>query len=322
MKARAESRRTESDVVKLSFHPSSFPLRHVSCIVRAQVLQFNIMKWQNARQSSNVEDQRGRGGVVGGGIGIGTLVLAAVVYFMGGNPMDVLQGGGGAPTTQTRQMPAGGAGADDEEAKFVKAVLGDTEDTWRELFRRRGRQYREPKLVLFTGRVNSACGIAGSATGPFYCPSDQKMYIDLAFFRELRQKYGAPGDFAQAYVIAHEVGHHVQNQLGTMDKVNSLQARASEKQANALSVKLELQADFYAGVWAHYAQKRGLVERGDIDEALGAASAVGDDRLQQQGQGYVVPDSFTHGSSRQRQEWFARGFQSGDITQGDTASIR
>ena len=277
------------------------------------------MKWKNARQSSNVEDRRGRG-VVGGGIGIGTLVLAAVVYFMGGNPLTVLQGGG-APSPRVSQ-PAAGAGINDEESQFVKAVLGDTEDTWSALFQRRGRQYREPKLVLFTDRVQSACGIAGSATGPFYCPADEKVYIDLAFFRQLRQQYGAPGDFARAYVIAHEIGHHVQNQLGTMDKVNSRQRGASKEQANALSVKLELQADFYAGVWAHYAQKRGLVESGDINEALRAASAVGDDRLQEQAQGYVVPDSFTHGSSRQRQEWFARGYQSGDITQGDTSNIR
>ena len=279
------------------------------------------MKWKNARQSSNVQDLRGRGGVVGGGIGIGTLIIGAIIYFMGGDPTVVLQQPGGAPSSQVSQ-PAAGAGANDEEKQFVAAVLGDTEDTWSALFQRRGRTYRPPKLVLFTDRVQSACGIAGSATGPFYCPADQKVYIDLAFFRQLRQNYGAPGDFARAYVIAHEVGHHVQNQLGTMDKVNSLQRRASEKQANALSVKLELQADFYAGVWAHYAQKRGLVERGDIEEALGAASAVGDDRLQQQAQGYVVPDSFTHGSSRQRQEWFLRGYQSGDMTQGDTANVR
>lgn len=279
------------------------------------------MKWQNARQSSNVEDQRGRGGVVGGGIGIGTLVLAAIVYFMGGNPMDVLQGSG-APPPSSQSRPAPGAGANDEEKKFVASVLGDTEDTWSALFQKRGRTYHPPKLVLFTDRVQSACGVAGSSTGPFYCPGDQKLYIDLAFFRQLKQNYGAPGDFAQAYVIAHEVGHHVQNELGTMDKVNSLQQRASEKQANALSVKLELQADFYAGVWAHYAQKRGLLEQGDVEEALGAASAVGDDRLQKQAQGYVVPDSFTHGSSAQRQQWFMRGFQTGDMTAGDTANVR
>ncbi len=279
------------------------------------------MKWKNARESSNVEDQRGSGGMVGGGIGIGTLVLAAIVYFMGGNPMEVLQGSGGvAPSSQSR--PAPGAGANDEEGKFVRAVLGSTEDVWSDIFAKRGKTYHAPKLVLFSDRVQSACGIAGSATGPFYCPGDQKLYLDTSFFRQMQTQLGAPGDFARAYVIAHEVGHHVQNELGTMEKVDALQRRASEKQANALSVKLELQADFYAGVWAHYAQERGLLERGDIDEALGAASAVGDDRLQEESQGYVVPDSFTHGTSRQRQQWFMRGFQTGDITQGDTANVQ
>ena len=219
------------------------------------------MKWQNARQSSNVEDRRGRGGAVGGGIGIGTLVIGAIIYFMTGDSSLLTNPPGAvAPSSQSRQAPGAGV-SDDEEKEFVEAVLGDTEDTWGALFQRRGRTYHNPKLVLFTDRVQSACGIAGSSTGPFYCPGDQKLYIDLAFFRELRQKYGAPGDFARAYVIAHEVGHHVQNELGTMDKVSALQQRASEKQKNALSVKLELQADFYAGVWAHYAQKRGLVER-------------------------------------------------------------
>ena len=257
--------------------------------------------------------------MVGGGIGVGTLVLAAIVYFMGGNPMTVLTGSGGVPSSQVSgQNPR----SNDETKQFVASVLGSTEDVWSDIFRKRGKTYRPPTLVLFTDRVQSACGIAGSATGPFYCPGDQKLYLDTSFFRQMQTQLGAPGDFAQAYVIAHEIGHHVQNQLGTMDKVNSLQQRASEKQANALSVKLELQADFYAGVWAHYAQKRGLVERGDIDEALGAASAVGDDRLQQQAQGYVVPDSFTHGSSRQRQEWFMRGYQTGDMTKGDTADVR
>ena len=272
-----------------------------------------------------MEDQRGRGGVVGGGIGVGTLVLAAIVYFMGGNPMAVLQSGAGAPTAQTQQIPAGGtggAGANDEERQFAGAVLGSTEDVWSEIFRKRGKQYHPTKLVLFTDRIQSACGLSSSATGPFYCPGDQKVYLDLSFFRQLRQKYGAPGDFACAYVIAHEVGHHVQDELGTMSKVSSLQARANEKQANALSVKLELQADFYAGVWAHYARQSGLTEPGDIREALGAANAVGDDRLQEEAQGYVVPDSFTHGTSQQRQQWFMRGFQTGDITQGDTANER
>lgn len=242
------------------------------------------MKWKDARQSSNVEDQRGRGGVVGGGIGIGTLVLAAIVYFMGGNPLAVIQGSGGvAPSSQTSQsQQAPGAGTNDEEKQFVPAVLGSTEDVWKDVFAKRGKTYRPPKLVLFSNRVQSACGLASSASGPFYCPGDQKLYLDTAFFREMQTQLNAPGDFARAYVIAHEVGHHVQNLLGTMDKVNSLEERANKKQANALSVKLELQADFYAGVWAHYAQQRGLVESGDINEALGAASAVGDDRLQKE----------------------------------------
>ena len=284
------------------------------------------MKWRNARQSSNVEDQRGRGALpIGGGIGVGTLILGLVIYFMGGDPTVVLNQPGVAPSSPSQQrgaQPSAGAPANDEETQFVRAVLGSTEDVWGQLFRQRGDKYRRPTLVLFSNRVQSACGIAGSATGPFYCPNDQKLYIDLSFFRELRTKFGAPGDFAEAYVIAHEVGHHVQNQLGTMDKVQSLQQRASQNQANALSIKLELQADFYAGVWAHYAQQQGLLEKGDVDEALNAASAVGDDRLQRETQGYVVPDSFTHGTSRQRQQWFARGFQSGDISQGDTSNVR
>ncbi len=260
--------------------------------------------------------------MVGGGIGIGTLVLAAIVYFMGGNPMTVLEGSGGAPSSQGSQPSAGGAtgGANDEELQFVKAVVGSTEDVWGEQFRKRGKVYHRPKLVLFTNQVQSACGVAGSSTGPFYCPGDQKVYLDLAFFRQLKQQFGAPGDFARADVIAHEIGHHVQDELGTMDKVNALEDRASKTQANALSVKLELQADFYAGVWAHYAQEKLRLDKGDIDEALGAASAVGDDRLQKETQGYVVPDSFTHGTSAQRQQWFMRGFQSGDMTQGDTGS--
>ena len=279
------------------------------------------MKWKNARESDNVEDQRGGGGMVGGGIGIGTLVLAAIVYFMGGNPMAVLQGSGGvAPSSQSQQAP--GAGTDDEQKQFVASILGSTEDVWSDIFAKRGKTYHKPKLVLFTDRIESACGLAESATGPFYCPSDQKVYLDTSFFRQMQTQLGAPGDFARAYVIAHEVGHHVQDELGTMEKVDALEARASKKQQNALSVKLELQADFYAGVWAHYAQQRGLLEKGDVEEALNAASAVGDDRLQEESQGYVVPDSFTHGTSAQRQQWFTRGFQTGDITQGDTASVQ
>ena len=198
-------------------------------------------------------------------------------------------------------------------------VLADTEDVWKvELSRQAKRQYREPKLVLFSGRVNSACGVAGASVGPFYCPADEKVYIDLSFYNELRDRFKAPGDFAQAYVIAHEIGHHVQNVLGISDKVGAMQARGGKTEANRLSVGLELQADYFAGVWAHHAQKRGILDPGDLEEGLRAASAIGDDRLQQQSQGYVVPDSFTHGSSAQRLHWFKKGFESGDMTQGNT----
>ncbi len=197
-------------------------------------------------------------------------------------------------------------------------MLANTEDVWTDLLPQSGRQYRKPTLVLFTDQVRSACGIAGAAVGPFYCPGDQKVYIDLSFFRELKTRFGAPGDFAEAYVIAHEVGHHIQRLLGTMDRVDSVRGRVSEQEANELSVRLELQADFLAGVWAHYAQKKGSLEPGDIEEALGAASAVGDDRMQRQTQGHVVPDSFTHGSSEQRIRWFRKGFETGDLRQGDT----
>ncbi len=291
------------------------------------------MKWRNQPQSENIEDIRGSGGgmsralPVGGGIG--TLILALVVYFLGGNPNTVLQQnqGGTGPNTSVSQTANSGApggairngGAQNDEAKqFVSVVLADTEDTWSKFFQQRGQVYHKPKLVLFTDQVRSACGVAGESAGPFYCPNDQKLYIDLAFFNELKTRFGAPGDFAQAYVIAHEVGHHVQNQMGTMDKVQALQARASQAQSNQLSVRLELQADFYAGVWAHYAKRKGLVEAGDVEEALNAASAVGDDRLQKEARGYVVPDSFTHGTSQQRVEWFNRGLVTGDLKQGNT----
>jgi predicted metalloprotease len=208
---------------------------------------------------------------------------------------------------------------EEEELKqFVAVVLAQTEDAWAEEFRKMGRTYRKPTLVLFTDRVESACGVAGASVGPFYCPGDEKLYIDLSFFRELRTRFRAPGDFAVAYVVAHEVGHHVQKLLGTMRQVDAAQSRMSEAGANQLSVRLELQADFLAGIWANHAQGRGVVEPGDVEEALGAASAVGDDRLQHEGQGYVVPDSFTHGSSAQRSRWFRHGLQTGDVRQGDT----
>lgn len=272
------------------------------------------MKWSGRRTSQNVEDAGGlrRMAPVGGA---GTLILGLIIYFLGGDPGAVLN-------TQPTAVPGGTstqqAQLDSPERRFVAVVLADTEDVWNELFRRMGRRYQEPKLVLFSGGVQSACGLASSATGPFYCPQDEKLYIDLSFFRELNQRYGAPGDFAQAYVLAHEVGHHVQNQLGTMKQVQSLQQRTSQRQANELSVRLELQADYYAGVWAHYAQKRNLLEPGDIEEALNAATAIGDDRLQQQAQGHVVPDSFTHGTSRQRATWFNRGFKAGNLQHGNT----
>ncbi len=275
------------------------------------------------RESSNIEDRRGMGGrgiAVGGG-GIGVLVLALVVWMCGGDPRALLDqlGGGDAPTqTQTQQQqpqanPNQKNPQGDDQKKFVASVLGSTEDVWRKVLPQQARrQYADPKLVLFTDRVQSACGIAGSATGPFYCPGDQKLYLDYGFFNELAREFKAPGDFAQAYVIAHEVGHHVQNLLGTMDKVNA------QGENNQLSVKLELQADCYAGVWAFYANQQGLVEAGDAEEAIRAASAVGDDSIQKKAQGYVVPESFTHGSSQQRMQWFQRGYQAGDMRQCNT----
>ncbi len=280
------------------------------------------MRWLGRRESSNVEDQRGsRAGLAVGG-GIGTVVLLVVALLFGADPrvvLDRLQGGGGQPGTQT-QRPVNPE--EEELVKFVRVVLADTEDTWRDIFRQQGQEYRAPKLVLFTDQVRSACGIAGAAVGPFYCPGDEKVYLDLSFFRELKSRFRAPGDFAQAYVIAHEIGHHIQNITGTMKQVDAMRARMSEAQANQLSVRLELQADFYAGVWAYYAQKKGLLEPGDIEEALRAATAIGDDRLQRESQGYVVPDSFTHGTSEQRVRWFRRGFETGDLRNGDTFNTR
>jgi uncharacterized protein len=283
------------------------------------------MRWRGERQSTNVEDRRGMGGrgiAVGGGLG--TIVLVVLALLMGGDPRQLLEqvgsgdGGPVAQQPQSRQQPA-----QDEQTQFVRVALASTEDVWSEIFRQNGERYQQPKLVLFDGRTPTACGTGSAAVGPFYCPGDNQVYIDLSFFRDLEQRFRAPGDFAQAYVIAHEIGHHVQNLLGTMDRVNALQARSrGSAQANQLSVRLELQADFYAGLWAHYAARRGMIEPGDIEEALRAASAIGDDRLQKQSQGYVVPDSFTHGSSEQRVRWFRRGFESGDIRQGDTFSAR
>ena len=282
------------------------------------------MRLDNERESENVEDRRGEGGRggfgVGRGVGIGTVILAlAASYFFGIDPSVILGlfSGGGTPAPQS--VPAHKPPASDEMARFVSKVLADTEDTWRGIFRQSGRQYQDPKLVLFTGATPTACGTGQTAMGPFYCPEDQKVYIDLAFYQDLKARFKAPGDFAQAYVIAHEVGHHVQHLLGVADKVQAARSRASDAQANALSVRLELQADCFAGVWAFHANKaRQILESGDVDAALNAATAIGDDRLQMQAKGYVAPDSFTHGSSAQRVQWFKRGISSGDLRQCDT----
>jgi hypothetical protein len=278
------------------------------------------MRWKDQDGSSNVEDRRGFPvkGVVGGGIG--TVIIALVIYVLGGDPTQILnQSQDNNPNTVSEYKP----NAEEQElAKFSSVVLAETEKVWTDLFKKQGLSYEFPKLVLYTSSVNSACGLAGSATGPFYCPGDQKLYIDLSFFTELRERFKAPGDFAMAYVIAHEVGHHVQNLLGISDKVSSLRSKLSEKEYNKYSVRLELQADYYAGVWAHYIERMNLLEKGDLEEALNAASAVGDDRLQKSTQGYIVPDNFTHGTSEQRRNWFNKGFKSGDMNGGDTFNAR
>jgi uncharacterized protein len=289
------------------------------------------MRLGGARESGNVEDRRGmgfgRGGMAVGG-GCGTLIVIILAIVFGVDPSQLLSGGGGpAEGPPPVQQPGGAPGqsqqSQDEDSRFIRRVLASTEDVWNDIFRRNGSEYREPKLVLFTQQVQSACGVAGASVGPFYCPGDEKVYIDLQFYDELQSRFRAPGDFAQAYVIAHEVGHHLQNLLGTSDKVTRLQQRArSEAQANDLSVRLELQADCYAGVWGFYAKQRNILDPGDLEEALGAASAIGDDRLQRETQGYAVPDSFTHGSSEQRTRWFRQGFDSGDLRRCDTFSTR
>ncbi|HZG54268.1 MAG TPA: neutral zinc metallopeptidase [Pyrinomonadaceae bacterium] len=282
------------------------------------------MRWRGRRESANVEDRRGvsRGGMAVGG-GLGTIVLVVLALLFGADPRELLdQSQGGGNPAQGTQATRRVNPQEDELKQFSSVVLAETEDVWNTIFQQAGKRYREPKLSLFTGETRSACGVAGASVGPFYCSGDEKVYIDLSFYRDMKTRLGAPGDFAQAYVIAHEVGHHIQHLLGTMEQVDARQRRASERESNQLSVRLELQADFYAGVWAHYAARRGIIEPGDIEEALGAASAIGDDRLQRQGQGYVVPDSFTHGSSEQRVRWFKRGYETGDIRQGDTFSAR
>lgn len=278
------------------------------------------MRWKGRKESSNVEDRRGISprGMVGGGIG--TIAIVLVVLLLGGDPTSILQNV--QVDNQTTNSNYTESAQDKELAQFVSVVLAETENVWHQIFKGEGETYREPKLVLFNGKVQSACGIAGSATGPFYCPGDEKLYIDLSFYNELQKRFKAPGDFAMAYVIAHEVGHHIQKLTGVMDKMNELRQQLSEEEYNKYSVRVELQADFYAGIWAHYTQQQDLLESGDLEEALNAASAVGDDNIQKQSQGYVVPESFTHGTSEQRKRWFYKGFTSGDIRQGDTFSTR
>jgi predicted metalloprotease len=277
------------------------------------------------RRSDNIEDRRGvgLGGVAVGG-GLGTIVLIVIAMFFGIDPSVVLQGGDTSVSTAPPAVERRATSPQEDQIKdFVSVVLADTEDTWKEIFRRMNREYRDPSLVLFSGVVRSACGTAQSAVGPFYCPPDQKVYLDLQFFRELRDRFRAPGEFAQAYVIAHEVGHHVQNLLGISDKVRSMQARTSEREGNALSVRLELQADCLAGVWANNANRsRQILEQGDVEAGLNAAAAIGDDRLQRQSSGHVVPDAFTHGSSAQRVRWFKRGLDAGAVRQCDTFAAR
>lgn len=275
------------------------------------------------RQSSNVEDRRGTRFKGAGGIGIGTIVLALIAMYFGQDPTVVLQNAQQNSGVQQEQVPVEESASEAESRMLVSGVLADTEEAWGQIFRTNGRTYEPPKLILFTGAVQSACGMGQTASGPFYCPGDRQVYIDLSFYDELRTRFGAPGDFAQAYVIAHEVGHHVQTLLGISDKTQAARSRASEAESNAISVRQELQADCFAGIWAHNAdQARGVLESGDIDEGLNAASAIGDDRLQKQSGGRVSPESFTHGSSDQRVRWFKRGFESGLVESCDTFNTR
>ena len=280
------------------------------------------MRWEDGRRSDNVEDRRSVGfsGKAAAGGGIGTIVLVLVAMYFGIDPSFLTQtgliGGGSGQTQQVQRTPSA---EENKKAEFVKVVLADTEDTWSAIFKEKGGRYQEPTLVLFSGMVQSACGSAGAAVGPFYCPGDRKVYIDLDFYNDLKNKLGAPGDFAQAYVIAHEIGHHVQNLLGISDQVQKLRGRLSAVDYNKYQVKLELQADCFAGIWANQANRaRHIIEPGDIDEALNAASMIGDDRLQKRARGYVTPDSFTHGTSAQRVAWFKRGYEHGTFESCDT----
>ena len=288
------------------------------------------MRWQDFRRSDNVEESTGGGSSGFGGmhLGIGGVIIVVIVsLLLGKNPLDILAllTDSGVPTQTQPAAPAGPPGASsprDEQKEFVARVLGDTEDVWGKTFQQNGGRYQPPKLVLFRGQAQSACGLASTATGPFYCPGDRDVYLDLDFFQQLSKRFGAPGDFARAYVIAHEVGHHVQNQMGLMAQVQQKSAGASDSTRNALSVRQELQADCFAGVWGHSAQQRGLIDGNDVESGMAAASAVGDDRLQQRSRGYVVPESFTHGTSAQRVRWFKAGLDSGDIRRCDTFAAR
>lgn len=278
------------------------------------------MRWQNRQRSRNVEDHRGRRTAkrVGGGIGIGAIILAIIAFLLGENPLTVLQQFQSEPTAQVSTT---GDKNEDVLADFVSVVLKETENVWTKVFAENmgGKTYIPPKLVIYSGLDQSGCGTAQSATGPFYCPADQKIYIDLSFYKDLQRRFHASGDFAMAYIIAHEVGHHVQNLLGITGEVEKRRRRMSQKDGNALSVRLELQADFLAGVWAHYEQKmQNILEKGDIEEAVNAAAAVGDDRIQMQARGYVIPDAFTHGTSKQRAKWFLKGWETGDLSIGNT----
>ncbi|MDW7662911.1 MAG: neutral zinc metallopeptidase [Bacillota bacterium] len=272
------------------------------------------MKWKGRSRSSNVEDRRGMKGVAGGLGGIG-IIIVIIYTLLGGNPGDIMQT---IDTEQPQNVPYEATQEEEELAEFVSVVLADTEVIWADIFAEQDLQYTEPKLVLFNGSVQSACGVAGSSTGPFYCPGDQTVYIDLDFYQELKNKFEAPGDFAMAYVIAHEIGHHVQNELGVIDQMNEIRAKVSKEEYNEYNVRLELQADYLAGVWAKHVQGKNLLEEGDLEEAMTAASAVGDDRIQMETQGYIVPDSFTHGTSEQRKRWFLKGYEAGDLSEWDT----
>ena len=277
------------------------------------------MKWKGRAKSSNVEDRRGRGvgGAAIGGLGGFGIIIMIIYALLGGNPGDIMQS---IEPGQTQSVPYEATQEEEELAEFVSVVLADTEVVWNDIFADLGKEYDEPKLVLFTGSVQSACGVAGASTGPFYCPGDKNVYIDLSFYNELKTQFKAPGDFAMAYVIAHEVGHHIQNELGIIAQMDEIRGKVSKEEYNKYNVRLELQADYLAGVWANHVQGQNLLEEGDLEEALTAASAVGDDRIQMQSQGYVVPDSFTHGTSEQRKRWFYKGYEAGDLSQWDTFS--